>query len=459
MKKLLTSLAAISLMTGSLSNVTAFVNQKTSVVKNPVSSAQKTNEDAEDIANKIWNKTVKIDPNFWFNKDIQSDQSDFNKMLVQQGIITQDEAQYVSWASLNISKAGWFANQGAFSVKKDGATATGHVTVDATGGETTAQIASKITKANVKFNFTYWNQKAVGSYVSQVQAILANEKILTKAEASVVTGLTSPVTITKAGSIVVSLNLNNNKTSIVVSAHVNVVNDGKDVDQVMSSIGNSMNLKTNTVGSYADNATIEKYATSYINNVWSGSGIDNVTLAHQLLASGSNNVPLTIIKDGQAATRTFSLDSEKNPTTAKLFGNYFHEDLTLLVNLNSTATTALKKFFQSQTSPYFKYETSLQYFFNMLDNGKWSSSGLPKCDNFGFAAGQTLDPLLSWVGDDEYQTSLDKVRNMARIPGNTYFYNALNNYITSGVTNATIMFNIHYDWPPDNYFIHQYSFW
>ena len=457
MKKLLTSLAAISLMTGSLSNVTAFVNQKTSVPKNPVSSAQATNEDAEDIANKIWNKTVKIDPNFWLNKDIKSDQTDFNKALVKDGIITQDEVQYISWGSFKISKAGWFANQGAFTVSKDGATASGHVTVDATGGETTAQIASKITKANVKFNFTYWNQKAVGSYLSQVQAILANEKILTKAEASVVTGLQSPVTITKAGAIVIGLQLNNNKTSSDASAHINVVNDGKDVEQVMSSIGNSINLKTNTVGSYADNTTIEKYATSYINNVWSGSSIDNVTLAHQLIATGNNNVPLTIVKDGQAATRTFSLYSEKTPTTTRIVGT--EDDVKLVVNLNSVAITALKKYFQSQTSPFFKYKPSLQYFFNLLDDGKWSNSGLlPKCDNFGFADSQTLDPLISGIGDT-FQSSLDKVLNMAEIAGNKDFYNALNNYINGNVANATIMFDIHFEWPPDNYFIHQYSFW
>ena len=457
MKKLLTSLATLSLMAGSLANVTAFVHQKPPVANNHSVAQKTTNEDAEDIASKLWNKTVKIDPNFWLNKDIKSDQTDFNKQLIQQGIITQDEAHYVSWASFNISKAGWFANKGTFTVKKDGATATGHVTVDATGGETISVIADKINKANVRFNLNYWNQKAVGSYLSQLQAILANEKIVTKAEASVISELKSPVTITKAGMIVVSLNLNNNKTSSVASAHINVVNDGADADQVMSSLGNSINLKTNTVGSYADNTTIEKYATSYIDNVWSGSNIDSVTLAHKLLVAGNNNVPLTIFKDGQTANRTFSLNSEKNPTMAKISGN--RDDLTLLVNLNSAAITALKKYFQSQTSPFFKYKPSLQYFFNMLDDGKWSNSGLlPKCDNFGFADSQTLDPLLNGIGDT-FQSSLDKVLNMARIAGNKDFYNALNSYITSGVTDATIMFHIHFEWPPDNYFIHQYSFW
>lgn len=260
-----------------------------------------------------------------------------------------------------------FANQGAFSVSKDGATATGTVTVDATGGETTQQIAAKITKANLKFNLNYWNQKAVGSYISQVQAILANEKVLTKAEASVVSGLTSPVTITKAGALVISLQLNNNKTTSVASTHINVVDDGKDVDQVMGSIGRSMNLKSNTVGSYADNATIEKYATTYINYEWPGSSIDNVTLAHQLLKSGSNNVPLTIMKDGQTATQTFSLDSEKNPTTARLSGT--EDDISLFVNLSSAATANLKTFFQNQSGVFKSYH-SLAYFFNMLNNGK-----------------------------------------------------------------------------------------
>ena len=439
-------------MAGSLANVTAFVHQKSSVANNHSVSQKATNEDAEDIASKLWNKTVKIDPNFWLNKDIKSDQIDFNKALVQQGIITQDEVQYVSWSSFNVKKAGLFANQGAFSVSKDGATATGTVTVDATGGETTQQIATKITKANLKFNLNYWNQKAVGSYISQVQAILANEKVLTKAEASVVSGLTSPVTITKAGALVISLQLNNNETTSVASTHINVVDDGKDIDQVMGSIGSSMNLKSNTVGSYADNAAIEKYVTTYINYVWPGSSIDNVTLAHQLLKAGSNNVPLTIMKDGQTATRTFSLDSEKNPTTARLSGT--EDDISLLINLSSAATASLKTFFQNQSGPYESYR-SLAYFFNLLDNGKWSSSGLPQCDNFGFPDSETLDPLMYGLGDPDLN-NLNKVITASSESKN--FYNALNTYITSGITDATIMFDFHFEYQTE-YWIQNFSFW
>ena len=454
MKKLLTSLAAISLMTGSLSNVTAFVNQKASVPKNPVSSAQATNEDAEDIANKIWNKTVKIDPNFWFNKDIKNDQTDFNKMLVQQGIVTQYEVQYITWGSFKISKAGLFANQGAFTVSKDGAMATGHVTVDATGGETTATIADKINKANVRFNLNYWNQKAVGSYLSQVQAILANEKILTKAEAADVTGLKSPVTVTKAGTIVVSLNVNNNKTSSVASAHIDVVNDGGSANQVINSIGNTINLKTNTVGSYADNTLVEKDVTSYINNVWSGSNIDNVTLPHQLLADGSNNVPLTILKDGQTATRSLSLDSDKRPTMESLFAN--NTDLRLIVDLTSDATVALKKFFQNQTSPN-KDTLSNAYFFNMLDDGKWSNSGFPKCDNFGLPPSNTIDALM-WTFGPPFTSNSDMIHQAASESDD--FYNALNTYLASGVTNATILFDLHFEYDPVYaYYVQNYSFW
>ena len=453
MKKLLTSLASLVLISSSVVNATAWnkTNQQQNL-KNYSANKTTSNEDAEDIASKLWNKTVKIDPNFWFNKDIKSDQTDFNKQLIQQGILTQDEVQYVSWGSFNINKAGWFANKGAFSVSKDGATATGTVTIDATGGETTAQIAAKIAKANLKFNFNYWNQKAVGSYLSQVQAILANEKILTKAEAGVVTGLQSPVTITKAGTIVISLNLNNNKTTSVASAHINVVNDGKSIDQVMGSIGSSMNLKSNTVGSYADNPAIEKYATTYINYIWPGSSIDSVMLAHQLLKAGKNNVPLTIMKDGQTATRTFSLDSEKNPTTARLSGT--EDDISLLVNLNSTATANLKTFFQKQ-SGFYKSFYSLAYFFNLLDNGKWSSGGLPKCDNFGFPASQTLDPLMYGLGDPDL-SNLSKVRTACS--ESTDFYNALNAYITSGITDATILFDFHFEYQT-NYYIQNYSFW
>ena len=192
--------------------------------------------------------------------------------------------------------------------------------------------------------------------------------------------------------------------------------------------------------------------------MWPGSSIQNVTLAHTLIKAGNNNVLLTIFKDGQTATSGFSFYSAKNPITAWLNPFSSSPDLKLLVNLSSAATEALQKYFQSQTASSCKYQISLQYFFNLLDNGKWSNCGLPLCDNFGFPDSETIAPLLSELGDISL-SPLDKVDKIAHNAGNEGFYNALDNYITKNVTNATIMFDIHFDFDSDTYLINQYSFW
>ena len=82
---------------------------------------------------------------------------------------------------------------------------------------------------------------------------------------------------------------------------------------------------------------------------------------------------------------------------------------------------------------------------------------MPQCDNFGFPDSETIAPLLSQLGDISL-TPLDKVFKIARTPSNKSFYNALDNYITKNVTNATIMFDIHFDYDSDSYLINQYSF-
>ena len=429
-------------------------NPKASII----GPSTKKKEDAEDIANKLFNKTIKLDPNFWLGKNIKDNQTQFKDAVVKDGILTQDEIQYVTWGNVNINIAGYFVNKLTFSVVKNGATATGSSTIDADSGLTTAQIAAKLTKASIYFNYTYWNKKTLQDNFALIQSILVNENILTKAEVSVVVGLASPVTINKAGIIDVIFKIDDNKTNTQANTKINVHNDGQTAQQVISTIRHEITLKTNTIGSYADNAAIEKYAVAYINHIWPGSMIQGVKLAHTLITAGLTKVPLTIVKDGQTATSSFLFYSAKNPITAWLNPFSASPDLKLLVNLSSIATKALQKYFQSQTASSSKYQSSLQYFFNLLDNGKWSNSGLPQCDNFGFPNSETIAPLLNQLGDISL-TPLDKVFKIARNAGNKGFYNALDNYITKNVTNATIMFDIHFDFDSDTYLINQYTLW
>ena len=109
-----------------------------------IGPSTKKHEDAEDIANKLWNKTIKLDPSQFLGKNLQTDKAQFNAAIVKAGLLNANEVQYVSWNNLTIDVARWYKNGAHFTVNKDGATASGTASINASTGETTQQIASKI---------------------------------------------------------------------------------------------------------------------------------------------------------------------------------------------------------------------------------------------------------------------------------------------------------------------------
>lgn len=461
MKKIITSFATISLIGGSLCNVTAWKNQQTkqaqSITKQNVSTK---NEDAEDIANKLFNKTIKLDPKFWFNKDIQKYQPQLDAQIVKQGILNQDELKYVSWDSFKITSAFYYWNKGSFTVTKDGATATGSVTLNASTGETTSQIAAKLTKSNLQFNYAYWNNKTVNDNLILVRSILVNENILNKYEASDLIGFAKPIKITKVGKTPISFNVDDNDTQTYAKTNLNVVNDGGDVDTTAQKIeGYAAVLKANTLGMYADNNNIEQYVTTYIDKIYAGLNIAKFLFSHQLINSSLNNYPTKIIKDGQVSKYAvpFYLFSQKNPSDKK-FADSTNNDLKLLVNLNTTATEDL---YSALQNPYFFDDAvyNVGYFFNLLNNGAWNDTRelIPNTPNVGFNDAQTIGNLMAGFGYSE-QSPLKRMDQVVQNSKSYSFYEALLGNITNPVSNPTIMLDIHYQNASD-YYVQSYSFW
>ena len=200
MKKVLTSLATVVLMTGSVATVGSelkhhpqqkvglgYQNQQT----REHNIFQATNEDAEDIANKLWNQTIKTRTKFWFNKDIKDYQTQFNAQIVKQGILTATEAKYVTWGSFKIAQAFHYYGKTPFTVTKDGAVCTGHVNLDAHADQ--QHLIEKLTNNTLQFNYDYWNGKTVNDELPLLRSMFANEGILTPAQASDIIGLTAPI--------------------------------------------------------------------------------------------------------------------------------------------------------------------------------------------------------------------------------------------------------------------------
>ena len=332
-----------------------------------IGPSTKKKEDAEDIANKLFNKSIKLDPNFWLGKNIKDYQSQFNATVVKDGILTQDEIQYISWGNVDINVAGYFVNKLTFSVKKDGATATGSSTIDADSGSTPAQIAAKLTKASIYFNYTYWNKKTLQDNIPLIQSILVNEKILTKAEASVVVGLASPVTISKAGIVDVDFNVNDNKTNTKADVKINVHNDGKTAQQVADGINKvGFGLKTNTAGMYADSQYVTKSFRDIAVNNYGQTTVDmnDVTLPHVKLQADNPNLTASILKDGQTASAQIDLECKTNPYI--YYYSAASDHMQAYVNLTPDFLQTLKSYFADSSHTT---QQDLGYFYQMLDDG------------------------------------------------------------------------------------------
>ena len=197
-----------------------------------------------------------------------------------------------------------------------------------------------------------------------------NEHVLTKAEASVVTGVDSTI-ITKVGQITLNLAVNDHKTTSSALLYANVVNDGNSASQITNSLnGYGFGLKTNTVGMYADsNYVVKNFADLAVANYgFNANDLDYVTLPHLKLAKDNPKTPITVNKDGQIATAKMDLEC-KGPYMYyyTVQNNHFQA----YVNLSPYLVQQLKNYF-----PHHGHQNDLEYFYSMLDDG--ADSDLPK---------------------------------------------------------------------------------
>ena len=308
MKKLLTSLATISLLASPIASTTALTNMHQE--HNVTSNQKATNESPETIANKLRQKTIKLDPTVWLGRHIINYMSELNAVIVKDGILTQDEAQYVTWNDVNINMAGWFYNVG-FTVKIGSATVNDTVTLDNDSGETPAQIVAKLEKYPIQLNYNYWNGKKLSDYLLELRSILVQEGILTPVEASVVAGLADYYegyySIVKSSWIGQAIPINwivndrqNSDTTQTTTVQTN--NDGLSAQQLASKIVSNDNyhISKNDVGLYSDEGTPEhdikvqlaKYSFTYTQ-------VNYVQVPHVILKPVNNYFAFDVKKDGQ----------------------------------------------------------------------------------------------------------------------------------------------------------------
>ena len=306
MKKLLTSLATISLLASPIASTTALTNMHQ---KHNVTSNQKaTNESAEQIATKLRKHTIKLDPTVWLGRHTQNYENELNALVVKQGVLTQDEAQYVTWSNVNLTVAGWYWTVN-FTVTVGGASVTDNACLDMDSGETTAQIGAKLKQHPVRLNYNWWSGKNLLDYLPEFKNIIVNEGILTRIEASEIIGLfdisgdPSNYTVDATGGFYINYNINDRNTDTSAYTYgVSVYNDGLSAQQLASKIVSTDNyqISKNDIGLYADEGTpATELKAQLVKYTFSSDQVNYVQIPHILLKPVNNNVVFNVEKDGQ----------------------------------------------------------------------------------------------------------------------------------------------------------------
>ena len=353
----------------------------------------------QDIANKLNHQQIKLDPTIWMGRNLANYQQQLNQVLVKENILNKYEAQYVHWNSFVVTAAKYYWSCSFAVWRQDPQyAASGIVSLNVTSGETTKQIATKLEKANIQFNYNYWKNKTVTNYLTLIRSILVNEKILTKAEASEIIGFLNPVTITKPGPTAVNFNVNDGNTNTYAYTNLNVLDDGKSADQLAAQINSSdiFRLKTNAQGKYADSNAggvfdnIRQQLVYY--GIYNTNEVKHIWSPHLKLQDINNNFVFTAKKDGQIA------QSPPCTVVAHTYA-YMSRDLAEVgerkFSANLTPHLVALLYNYSQVTVHGNYW--LGYFYQILNNGEFynstnipSGSGIPH----SFHAGNTLGSLM-----------------------------------------------------------------
>ena len=140
-----------------------------------------TTESPQDIANKLQGKTVKLDPTFWTEKNILNYQKKFDDELVNQKLLTADEAQYVQGTSFVVKAIKSYPNL-TFKVEKNGVVADAKkMTIDVINPG--YNVLNKMKNGHITLDYSVWKGRELKNSRKDFYELLLQEKIVTQAEA------------------------------------------------------------------------------------------------------------------------------------------------------------------------------------------------------------------------------------------------------------------------------------
>ena len=135
-------------------------------------------------------KTINLDLDFWYNKNIKTYHAQLAQAILEQNILSWDEVQTVTWGDFTITKATSYGGC-VFTIHgRDGSTATATVTLNVTSGETVQQVASKVANKEISISLQMWGGKNTQNQIPLLQKTLVDNGLLKEDEAQYVTKAT-----------------------------------------------------------------------------------------------------------------------------------------------------------------------------------------------------------------------------------------------------------------------------
>ena len=308
MKKLLTSLATIALVGGSVTSAAAWStapqsHKQANTNQQPQPTQSTANETAQDIANKLNSKTIHLNFTAWKGKKINDNLPLFRDEIVAQGYLTSDEAQYITTQNhkKTIDESGVTWGPVAIGITKDGASANS--SKNNLKVETEAEyIAFVLNGKTLDLKLTNWYNKNIALYANDLAELLVAQHFLTAIETTSLSW--SPLTITTAKVYKANFTVAEGGTTISgQSINLDVNSSGETAQDIANKLEDkSLNLKwgkwkDRDVADYSQklaelvvsNGFLTEDEAQYITG-WSDFTIDK---------TGSFEVPLTIEKAGQ----------------------------------------------------------------------------------------------------------------------------------------------------------------
>ena len=385
-------------------------------VDNMYVNAEHPGDSAQQIANKLKGKSVKLDPNFWVGKSTQDYIVQFNAALVKAGLITQYEAKYTDIKlPLTALSAHWYWSQSFKVYAGDDAIAGSNLTVNDSLAETPAQIAAKLSKETIQFNFNWWKGKDLAANWAQIPEMIANEHLLTKAEASDVIGISyGDFTVESAiARGLIGFDVNDNNTVSNATPTINVVNDGLSAQELAAKTKGTYYLKGSFQGQYMDAAGPTADFRNYLVN----DNLSNYTLADanaislpHVKLTGDNTINATVAKDGQIGQASFTIDTQNYPQI--LVQNQTSSYFNALVTLTPTVFNYIKHEFSTEPRTHRR----LKDFYHILDDTdkeyfKWNERLEDQMGSYGNALETTSNILIYqskdyWCGQQSFCQSI-----------------------------------------------------